>query len=244
MIAALLASLALAVAVAMPSAEPRTYSQSAIPETSTDVLAAQMLGTDRARDVIRFETERDSHLGRLFAVRFFHAPRPINADFCGQPISHVSLSAEPTEPEAPSDRHPVSVGGIADGLQIALAPGCRLRPGQRFTIINPQIDPAAAMAALRDFAAAVDQARTNGRLPFEIECGSAWGECGASAADARRALAALSPDQAWLVTTTPDGELSLTVANPPGRVYWDVRTSGFGTPSARLAMTKRIPAPF
>ncbi|HWT13096.1 MAG TPA: hypothetical protein VN231_10120 [Allosphingosinicella sp.] len=208
-------------------------------------LAERLVGSGQAADVERSEVRWDRMLPGRAELRLFHRPVPLAGDMCSQRVHYISLVLlDPTNATSlPRDRQPLRAERIRDNETIALAPNCRTVPGQSFVYLNPGVERDLVIQGLRNLAAARAAAAARGRLPFRLSCrDEAADRRDACGAGARRTLADLPTEQAWLMNGNADG-VDITIGQP-GELQWRVSIAGFGTDRARVSLTWFAPAPF
>lgn len=237
---------ALAAMVAAPAtAQPvPAYSLETISNVPTARLAEQLLGREAAADVQSHEVFDGGLVEVLLGVRFEHRPRPVSAELCGRQVDYVAFSPVGTvAPDSVPQQRVAEPGRVVQRTEIALAPDCRLAPGQSFAIPHG-VSREAAADALRAVIAARAAARGAGALAFSFTCADELGQ-GACGDDGRAALAGLRTEQAWLIEPVPGrpGQVRVVVGEP-GQVFWELRFAAGQTELTDLAMTRKVPAPF
>lgn len=222
---------------AAESAERTQYSLESAGLMPVPVLAESLLGRERASDVVKADIATGMINDGLFAITFFHRPVPVDADLCLQLTDYVSFAGkaqiDPGDSEAPARWKRVAAS-TNEWTAIALAPGCRLAPDQRFAQLQGlTID--AAKDAFRSLAAAQLAARGQDPLPFTIVCTdeTAQNYC----TDSRSALASLPIQRAFIVRAN-----GVTVSMPD-RTVWTVRISDRETDRATVSMRRFLPPP-
>ena len=232
----------LAAVLAQP-AEPLTFE--GVRTGPPRAQAERLIGSEQAADVERAEVSWDRMLPGGAHLRFFHRPVPFAGDMCSQRTHYLLLLVD--DPIAasslPRDRQPLRVTHIHDAETIALAPDCRIVPGQSFVHLNPGVERTAVMQGLRNLAAARTAAVARGRLPFRLSCrDEAPDPRDACRGGARGTLAALPTERAWMMNGDAN-RVEITIGEP-GQLQWRVEIAGFGTDEARVSMTWFAPAPF
>ncbi|MGZ8337220.1 MAG: hypothetical protein ACXWU1_11210 [Allosphingosinicella sp.] len=221
------------------------YSLETISREPTAQLAQQLLGREAAVDVESHEVIDGGLVHFLAGVRFFHRPRPLAADICGRRVHYVSFAAAgPAAPDSSPPQRVSAPGSVRESLEIALAPQCRLAPGQRFSVLNAGVSQETAVDALRAGAALSSAARGPDAVMFSVTCRDELGQA-ACGIDGRETLAAVPIDRAWLIEPDPNvaGWVRVVVGEP-GQVYWELRFPGGTTAPAELVMTRKVPALF
>jgi len=239
---AILALSMLAALLAQPS-EPLTFEN--IRSGPPRALAEQLIGSEQAADIGRAEIGWDGMLPGGAGLRLFHRPVPFAGDMCSQRVHYVSLQVlDPANAASlPRDRRLLRVTHLRYNETIALAPACRSLPGQSFVDLHPGVQRDVVVQGLRNLSAARAAATARGRLPFRLSCrDETLGQRDACRAGARRTLAALPTERAWMMSGGA-GEVEITIGGP-GQQQWRVEIAGFGTGRARVSMTWFTPAPF
>jgi hypothetical protein len=238
-LASLAASFA-AAASAAPAArgEPAPLTEAAARSLSTAELAARFIGAAPARAVEShdFEAHPTQPPGTLPVLRFYTQASAAGDGLCSRRAVFVYF-----EPGRPT----LEVQARGEGVQIALAPGCRPRAGGRFAWVQPPAAEAAAGEALLRLAAARNAAR-GGAGPRAVTICRPVADPAACAAGADAVLAALPLEAAYIVepADTPAATWRIAVMpRGPGKAYWDVLLR---EPDGGLVvdMVWRLPSPF
>lgn len=214
---------------------PAGYTLAMVRGATTQDLAVRFLGEMNAETIERHEIEDPIfENGPLSGIRFYARPRPLDATYCRQAVHRIgfSLIARQLAPGGPVDL-PTHVSSMGIDARVARAPGCEMAPGQEFVRAGGGVTTQDIVVALDALSGIRDAARARGTLPFSLTCDAyEQREC-------RPLLAGLPIEQAWLMR-----ERNSLLIGIPGARYTEVRFDDLGTPQARVAITRGIPAPF
>ena len=234
-----------ALLLAVEPAEPQIYSYDSIRQVPAPELAERLLGAELAADIVQIEVEPLGLVEQLGSVRLVHRPQPLEADGCTRRVDSVFFyPVASVDAQTPPRQVRTRPESRLRGLEVALAPACRLDAGQRFAALSRGIGAHDGAATLRRLNMARRAAAASGDLPFRFSCEDTTGQraCGG---DGRAALAGLPVEQTRLIVLprAPVGALQAIVGEP-GQLYWEVTMTGSETDLTDLVMTRRVPAPF
>lgn len=231
--------LILAAGVQAPAAAQRRLAKDEIGRIGTRDLAARLLGPELGATIAKHEL-----LPPLFeggapsAARLFGAPRAADGGVCRRDVYYVPLQKS-------EDAAAIEAGPPAAGVQIALAPECRLPPGGSFAQVQPATALEGAAAALRWLAAVRNEANRSGRPALPVTCRSDYGQ--SCAGGPQPVLAALPIEAAYIIeavrTGTRSGWRFSIMPRGPGQLFWDTFVDS-GASGPRIELHWRAPAPF
>lgn len=177
----------------------------------------------------------------LGVINFFHRPVPIGADLCRRDVT--SALFQPDGSWESGQDSPVRFTRAARSVQMAVAPGCRLKSGGYFAWVQPEGVEKLAPQALRRLVAFQALARAGGQLPIKVVCKSD-DDANVCAQTEQALIANLPLDRIYIIKPYRSGWVFSVMPNGPGQIYWHVTVSPEGTSDPRIIMRWGLPAPF
>lgn len=175
----------------------------------------------------------------LMAIDFFHRPVPMGADLCRRDVTVASF--QPDGVWEPGRDSPVNFTRTSSKVQMAIAPGCRLKPGGYFGWVQPEGVDGLAPAALRRLAGLQAVAKAGGRLP-QVNCESDLDPT-ACARTPQALIGSLMLDRIFIIQPDRSGWAFSVMPTGPGQPYWRVTIPPEGIDEP-IAMRWGLPAPF
>jgi hypothetical protein len=231
---------------------PNSLTRASAARMATAELAELLFGPGAATQMTHHELADPIFPGGpLRGIRFFAHPQPLGKDLCRRDNFYVSLGS-PSIRSAQNTREdlPVTKEQVMESLQIAFAPGCRLKPDGFFAHVQDAASVEAA-TALRRLTAIQQRAKSAEPLPLELRCTSELAEnpCGAGA---RAVLARLPLHQIFIIQsldrdgdeTTKGWKFSVMPEGPGNKPFWKVVLDDTSGRQPTIRMAWDIPAPF
>jgi hypothetical protein len=239
-----MAALALAASAGEARRPPATYSRADLAGLTTAELAQRLLGPDVTAVALSHVVEPPSRPGEpLTIISFVLSPRPIGDDICGKDQASVYFAPigkrrAPRPPDAPT-----RIFERGQSTRIALAPFCRMAPGQLFARPITGMPLEKSVDLLRSLNAARAAAAAPGPLPFRLSCSDSRSRKGdMCGGDPRSALASLPLTQAFRIERSEDieGAFQVRIGDPASDdedlPFWKIDLIATGTDLAEIRM--------
>jgi hypothetical protein len=220
-----------------------TYTRAAVAGLTTAELAQRLLGPQAASAALSHVVDPPSRPGeQLTVILFTFSPRPIGDDICAKDEASVYFvpivkRGAPRPPDAPT-----RIFERGQLTRIALAPGCRMAPGQHFArpIFGMPLEK--SIDLLRSLNAARAAAAAPGPLSFRLSCRDHQSRQAMCGGDPRAALASLPLAQAFRIERSDDiaGAFQVRIGDPASSdedlPFWKIDLVAIGTDRAEIRM--------
>ncbi len=223
---------------------PATYTRAALAGLTTAELAQRLFGPEVAAVATGHVVDPPAVPGGpLEAVSFDVPPRPIGPDLCRQDRPSAYFNPIARKRVVPPGDAPSRISFTSRHERLAVAPNCRMVPGQRFAkpIIGLPLEK--SVAVLRSLNAARSAAAGPGPLPFKLTCVDSRSRKGSKCGnDPRAALASLPLFEAFRIDRRryQDDVHIVNIGDPAGvdedLPYWEVELRAMGSKQAEIRM--------
>jgi hypothetical protein len=225
-----------------------TYNRAAVAGLTTVELAQRLFGPGLASAATGHVVEPpDSPGGPLTMIRFDVPLRPIGGDLCARDRPKAAFTPIARKGVVPAGDSPSRIAYVAVDTRLAVAPACRMLPGQRFVVPLAGLPFDKSVEVFRSLIAARATAASAAPLPFKLACDDSFSraddKCGS---DPRAVLASLPLNEAFIMDRADEAETFIFQVGDPsgynnGQPFWEVELKAMGKAEAavRMAWTPR-----